>query len=161
MAGFLSAYSGTERIDVGGGYWIEIKTCLSRADTEVAERLLSTATTVRDGNGERVTDTAGYRTFMVAASIVDWNLDDEDGAVWVVNNDAAKRRNVARLPESVFTQVFLRVDELNGQKPTPQHRRDFRDRGDERDPLGHGGSAELGEVRLGESTVAAPGTALG
>lgn len=123
--GFLSAYSGTRRLDVGGGYWIEIKTCLSVVEKHRAERALggSNPTFDMNGNGTAKLDTAAFATEMVAASISDWNLDEDDGAIWPLAPDQVKRANIARLPASVFDTVFAAVNESNGPRPAGEQAR--------------------------------------
>ena len=40
MPGFLAAYEGTERIPLPGGYWVDVKRCLSSAEYAPVELAL-------------------------------------------------------------------------------------------------------------------------
>lgn len=159
--GFLSAYSGTRKIDVGGGYWIEVRECLPIMDKQRAEKALAGAPRVdMAGNGTVDLDTVGFHNAMVEASIVAWNLDDDNGQVWLLAPDSVKRQNIARLPAPVFDQVWEVVNELNGPRETADKVR-FPESGVGGDPVGDGGSAELEDVRAGAAAVAAAGSAPG
>lgn len=144
--GFLSAYSGTRKIDVGGGYWVEIKECLSIAEKNLCERALMSSPVVdMSGRGSAKVDSVAFRNAMMSASIVDWNLDEDNGDIWPLFPQAVKDANIARLPGPVFDQIWLVVDESNG----PRERADavrFPDAGVVGDPDGNGGSAEPGVV---------------
>lgn len=158
MGGFLSAYSNTRVVTVGDpnrGYWVSLKEHLSQGDKEVAERSLTSGKVV-NGNMEMEVDVARYRQLMVMASIVDWNLDDEDGKIWQVN-----LQNVRRLPGDEFDRLWTIVDEMN--KPaSSEERRDFRPDGNGGDSSRNGGrSAEPGHVLAQEDAVEACWTVLG
>lgn len=151
---FLTEYSGTERVKLSEKYWVDVKKCLSRGEMEIAEKLLTSATLTREraeGN-ERSVETAGYRTYIVTASIVDWNLDEDDGRIWQLNNDRAKRDNVKRLPESVFDTIHKRVEELNAPV-TPEQRGDFREDGPGGDKHGFAGPGDVIEAPNGNDAV--------
>ncbi|MFB8182637.1 hypothetical protein ACFC8N_42940 [Streptomyces sp. NPDC055966] len=157
--GFLSAYSDTRKIDLGGGYWVEIKECLSIVEKQRAEKALSSGPVFdQNGRGSAQMDMPAFHTEMVVASITAWNLDEDDGTVWPLTPEPVKRKNVARLPASVFDQIFKEVDELNGPKPA-RERAQFPEPGLGGDPDGHGGATEPGDVLGGAAAVAAPGAA--
>lgn len=158
--GFLDdeKISGTTTVDLGRGYWVELRNCLPREKTKIAEGLLTGATIVKDAEGTRATNTADYRTYLVRASIVAWNLDDGDGddaRVWPYNNDAAIARGVDRLPEKHFQKLWAKVDELNQEDDEEEQAR-FREGHDLGDQGGAAGAAEPVEVRAG--AVALEGT---
>lgn len=157
--GFLSAYSGTQKIDVGGGYWIEVRECLPIMDKQRAENALASSPRVdMAGNGSISLDTVSFHNEMVAASIVAWNLDDDNGQVWALAPDSVKRQNIARLPAPVFDQVWEVVDKLNGPRETADKVR-FPEPGVGSDPVGDGGPAEPEDVRSGAAVLAATGAA--
>lgn len=157
--GFLSAYSGTQKIDVGGGYWIEVRECLPIVDKQRAEKALASSPRLdMAGNGSINLDTVAFHNEMLTASIVAWNLDDEDGQVWLLEPDHIKRANIARLPAPVFDQVWEVVDRLNGPRETADKVR-FPESGVGGDQVGDGGSAEPADVRAGAAAVAAPWSA--
>lgn len=153
--GFLSAYSDTKTIDVGNGYWIKIKTCLSAAEKQRADKLLASPVIDSTGRQEAALDLPAFQNEMVTASIVDWNLDEDNGAIWGLAPDPVKRKNVARLPSPVFSQVLAAVDELNApQKPADRQR--FPDGGVGGDPDGDAGAAVVVDVPAGAGAVEAP-----
>lgn len=157
--GFLSAYSGTQKIDVGGGYWIEVRECLPIVDKQRAEKALASSPRVdMAGNGSISLDTVAFHNEMLFASIVDWNLDDDNGQPWLLAPDSEKRRNIARLPAPVFDQVWEVVNDLNGPRETADKVR-FPESGVGGDQVGDGGAAEPADVRTGAAVVAAPGAA--
>ena len=148
MSGFLSAYSGTKKIDLGGGYWVEVKECLSVVEKQRAEKALTGNPVIDNtGKGSATMDMPGFENEMVAAAIVAWNLNEDDGTVWPLAPGAAKRANIARLPSSVFDTIFKVVNELNGPKK-PQESAQFPDEGSGGDPLRDGGPAVAGDVLL-------------
>lgn len=161
---FLDDYSGVERIDVGHGYWIEIKKCLDRGAQASTERHLEKAVAeVDEETGKTrtriVPDTSAWRTARVEASIVAWNLDDKDG-IWQLSPDSARHRNVLRLPDSVFDQVYRRVDALN--KPaTQEDTKSPTDLAHGGDPDGPGRPAEPGDLSAEASALVAAGDVAG
>lgn len=155
--GFLSAYSGTRRIDIGNGYWVEIKECLSIVEKQRAEKALSSGPVFdQSGRGSAQMDMPAFHTEMVVASVVGWNLDEDDGTVWPLTPEPVKRKNVARLPAPVFDRIFEAVNELNGPQPAKE-RAQFPEPGVGGDPDGDGGTAVAGDVLGGTAAVAAPG----
>jgi hypothetical protein len=159
MGGFLSAYSGTRKVDLGDGYWVEIKECLSVVEKQRAEKALSSGPVFdQNGRGTAQMDMPAFHTEMVVASVVAWNLDEEDGSIWALSPEPVKRKNIARLPAPVFDQVFQAVNELNGPQ-SAKERAQFPEPGVGGDPDGNRGAAEPGDVLDGAATVAAPGAA--
>lgn len=142
--GFLSAYSGTKKITVGtdpdGPYWVEIKTCLTSGDKEKADQALASGKLIPGQKPEMAMNIVKYRQLTVQASIVDWNLDDDNGKIWPI--DLA---HVRKLPAPVFDQIYKEVDEAN--KPaTTEETKSFRPEGVSGDPDEDGGSADTGDV---------------
>ena len=160
--GFLDdeSISGTTDVDLGRGYWIRVRNCVPREKMEVAESLLMSATIVREDNGNATSsDTAAYRTYMVAASVVSWNLDDGEGEnarIWEYNNDAAILRGVKRLPSREFNEVYAVVNRLNSPRSPEDQARFPGDAavGGAEQPAGAGGADE---VRAGAPDLAGPG----
>jgi len=155
--GFLSAYSSTQKIDVGDGYWIEVRECLPIMDKQRAEKALASSPRVdMSGNGSVSLDTVAFHNEMIAASIVNWNLDDDNGQVWALTPESVKRVNISRLPAPVFDQVWDVVDKLNGPRETAEKVR-FPEPGVGSDQVGDGGTAEPSDVRAGAAVLAATG----
>lgn len=127
--------SGTTTIQLKPGYWVEILKCLPRNKTEKAEGLLTSATIHKNADGTHATNTGRYRTYMVVASIVAWNLDDGEGEnarVWDYSTERAIAEGVGRLPERYFAVLWEKVDELNGKRSDAEQAQ-FPDSGDDRD----------------------------
>lgn len=141
---FLDAYAGTQRVDIGPpelGYYVVLREHISYRAREEAERALSRMY-VSNGTQELRPDVTKFRQLMVLAHIEEWNLDDEKG-IWPINLDSVKR-----LPGDVFDQVWSIVDEIGTPKKDAAQaageRRQFPDRGDERDPERDSGATVAG-----------------
>lgn len=145
MAGFLSAYDGTERVEFGRGYWADVKRCLSHAEQQRAQAKLGAGRQSIDlsGRASAVVDMNAFETEMIVLSLVAWNLDDEDGTVWPLAPDKARRESVARLPASVAASIFQKCNELNGPM-------------DKREAAGFPG-ADLGGGEVGDGGAAGVG----
>jgi hypothetical protein len=154
MPGFLAAYEGTERIPLAGGYWVDVKKCLSSAEYAPVELALGSRQHVSasaKGGGVQFTDidTREAQIRMLVASITDWNLDDDhddpEGTKWALAPDKVKRANIERLPAKIRMQVYKRCDELNGP-PEEAEQAAFpgeAERGDPDGDPGPGGAAGL------------------
>ena len=159
--GFLSAYAGTQKITVGDptrGYWVEVREYISQGDKTKAEQVLQGRQRVNGGDVTMDMDVAGYRQLMVLASIVNWNLDDDNGRVWPIN-----LQSVRQLPGPEFDRIWKVVDELNAPVSTTE-RRQFPDSLDGSDQVGSSGSGNTevpGDVLAGAAAVAASGDAPG
>jgi hypothetical protein len=108
--GYVASYAGTEKITLPSNptYWVELRKCLSRAQLQQAEGLLSQATVDMNGNGTVKPDIIAYRNSMVAFSIASWNLDDEAGNILPI-----VAATVGLLAGPDFDAVYTRVDQLN------------------------------------------------
>jgi hypothetical protein len=141
--GFLSAYSGTQRITIGDpdrGYWVELREMLSQGAKEKAEQALQGRQRINGGDVITQMDVARYRQLMVLASVKDWNLDDDGGKVWPIN-----LQSVQRLPGIVFDELWKFVDSSNEPRPAAEQRR-FPGGSDDGSEDGSGRSAESGDV---------------
>lgn len=157
--GFLSAYSGTRKIDLGDGYWVEIKECLSIVEKQRADKALSSGPVFdQSGRGSAQMDLPAYQNEMLCHSIVAWNLDEDDRTIWPLTPEPVKRKNIARLPGPVFDQIVAVVDELNGPKPAKE-RAQFPEPSLGSDPNGHSGPGVAVDVLGGEPVVDATGDA--
>lgn len=160
--GFLSAYEGIERVELDGGYWIDIKKTLSAAEMQHAEKILAARPTVDPGTGrgEAQIDSAGYRNAMLSNSIVAWNLDEEDGTPWALTPIGAKHRNIARLPSPVYETVWKKVNTQNA-RTTTEERAQFPDEAERGPADGDGWTADPDDLPAGTGTVATAGAAPG
>ncbi len=117
-------YDATEKVVLTNSeYWVEIKTCLSRAERTQAEGALS-RTSVQiadDGSASPMMSPSisDYRDLMVVNSIVSWNITGKDGTPWPISAAA-----VGRLKQTDFDLIYKRVDALNSD-PTPAEAQRF------------------------------------
>ena len=158
--GFLTAsgYEGTEEIDLGNGYWVKIKKCISQAEYQkVQDHLGGGKMSVNmDGNRFAQMDVGASQVELVVASVVDWNLDDDNGEKWPLAPPVALKASLARLPAPAFMKVFKACDELNG----PRKGTDavsFPDGPVGGDPDGDAGASGVPEVPDGAGVVEADG----
>lgn len=137
--GFLSAYSGTNRVTVGDperGYWVELREVVSQGAKEKAEQELMGRQQINGGDVTTTMNIVGFRQLMLEASIANWNLDDDNGHVWPIN-----MQSIRRLPGPVFDQLWEIVDASNAPRPAVE-RRQFHDAGDARSEDGSGRTGE-------------------
>jgi hypothetical protein len=165
MPGFLSAYEGTERIDLGRDYWADVKKCLSTKESAAMEGAMGGKQQLDVGTKRQFAtlDVRAGRVEMVVASLVAWNLDDDDGTLWPLDPDkppykpgCERRQSVDRLPSPVFDKIWKRCDELNGQDSGEDQAR-FPEPAELGDPDGDDGAAGPPGLPDGERVLDAPG----
>jgi hypothetical protein len=131
--GYLAAlgYDGTETIDLGSGYWVKVKKCLTQDEKGRVDDLLGGKQRVDVGAKSQYAemDYTASRTEMVVYSLDSWNLDDGNGEVLSLEGvtdsrgrvayppGCERRRSVAGLPAPVFDLVHEKCDELNSPRP--------------------------------------------
>lgn len=145
MPGFLSAYDGVERIDLGRDYWVDVKRCLSHFELQQAQAKMGAGRQTVETTGRQYAtiDMNAFENEMIVLSVVDWNLDDENGGKWPLAPERALRQSVARLPAAVASQIFTRCNELNGPAPAREAAQ-FPGEDLGGDPVGDGGPAGVG-----------------
>lgn len=151
MAGFLSAYSGTRKVHIphpDRDYWVVLKETLSVGAKEDAERALTNGRISTEGV-EMTMDTVSYAQMMVLSSIVEWNLDNEDGTIWPITLESVKR-----LPDLEFSRLRKMIDEMNSPDK-PEERRRFPDGVVGIDTDADGRTTIVGHVLDGAGTVEA------
>lgn len=147
--GFLTTYDGTERVELDGGYWVDLRKHLSTGAKETADRHLQTMTVV-DGKPCPAPDVVRARQQLVLASIDGWNLDDDNGHIWPINIQSVKR-----LPETVFDRLREKIEDLAAPLPA-EERAQFPDESPDSDPHGHPRPAVATDVPDGTGTVQTP-----
>lgn len=132
MGGFLSLYNQTDRVDMGGGYYVDIKRFLSDAEHDRAQRALVSPrieTTV-SGDGDSapksvatVVDQQAYNHEVMVMAIVGWNLTDEQGEPLPLppymdppksGNDVAntvRRASIRRLPAFATQRILKQISD--------------------------------------------------
>lgn len=132
--GFLSKWDTIERIDVSdlcddapGTWWIEVKKCLNHAEAdEVLRELMRSTMNIGDVASDdgsprikatlsvdSVTDHQGY---IVARSIVRWNLTDRMDEPLPTAPLSALTASLAELPAPVYDRVAKVVIAANTEK---------------------------------------------
>lgn len=136
--GFLSAYDGTEDLDLSdlthdepGTWTVTIKKALTNKQLYQAKQHLA-----RIIKGKASPNVAAYQAEMVIAAVVDWNLTDANNHDLPLYPNERKEASITGLPEVVYQRILARVQELN-REPTDEEANSFRadgDGGDERGP---------------------------
>ena len=129
--GFLSAWDDNERIDVSdlagdlpGTWWVDVKKCLTHAEAEDVMKHLMKGTMQLPDNltsgGEKikvqtklsVEAVVDHQAYIVARSIVGWNLTDRNGALLPFEVDDTLENpwepveaSLAKLPAPVYDRV--------------------------------------------------------
>lgn len=154
--GFLSAYDGVKRVpiphpDPAKDYWVDLKNYLSHGATEKSAQALQEMEIV-DNKARPAPNVYKHEAERVFASVLDWNLDDDNGTVWPLN-----MQSIRRLPESVFELLKAEVEKTN-QPRTKEEQAQFPAAGEGGDPeAGDGGSSEPVDVPGEAGAVAAAG----
>lgn len=179
--GFASKYEGVDRVDVGDGYWVDIKKALTWAESEAAEKAgfgFAVAPNLDDPKKTRTNvsiDPEAKMFEMVLASVVDWNLDNDDGSKWPLDYDRAleaagkakaagqgnawkspRRRSLERLPKPVADLLQAEVGKRN-QAMDEAKAQSFRPGGGLGDPGQQDGQPDDPEVLYGAEVVATAG----
>lgn len=120
--GYLdSRYDGVKKVELGGGWWVEIKKCLSVAESEKAEAALVAVEMEDQGEGKPSKakvkpDMVVNTREMVVASIVDWNLTDERDELLGLHPEAVLRQSVAKMPQDDYDKIAAAVREANAER---------------------------------------------
>lgn len=114
--GFLSKFSATQKIDLGDGFFVEVRKYLSSAQRAAAEKMLISAHMVMDdkqqGGGNLVSDVdaAAFRLELCAQAVTMWNLTDEHEEPLPTTPIEDLRRSIGRLPTYVVDEITKVVD---------------------------------------------------
>lgn len=156
--GFLTAYDGTHRVaiphpDPNVEYWVDLKKYLSHGATEKAALALQEME-LHQGRPQPAPNVFKQQSELVFASILGWNLDDDNGTVWPIN-----MQSIRRLPGEVFKLLHDEVEKLNGPR-SPQEQAQFRAEDLGGDPVAGGGVDTAGAVDVpgAAGVLEAPGT---
>jgi len=168
MPGFLEdlGYDGTTRIDLGKGYWFEVKNCLTADEKRHVDDLLGAKQRIDVQGGAQFAemDFTAMQQEMVVCSLVAWNLTDPDGSVWMLTperppngkpypENAPRRMSVRRLPAPVFARIYEVCDKLNAPRPPDEAAR-FPEQTVSGSPDGDAGTGDPSGDPEGEGTVA-------
>lgn len=146
--GFLSAYEGVRRVDLGRGYWVDLVLHISQGSKEAAERAASKVKVSASGLTDVEPDVVAFRQLMILGHVKEWNLDDDNGRIWPVSLASVKR-----LPGDVFEELWKVVNELTKPRDADEQKR-FLDASDDGAP-GWTGSGESAHVHDGAGVLEA------
>lgn len=152
---FLDDYEGTERIDFPGGYWVDVKRCLSHPELQRVQAKLGAGKQSVDLSGRQfaTVDPNAYEDEMLVVSITGWNLDGKDG-ILPFAPEKALRASLDRLAGKVTSAIFAKCNELNGPASRQEQAR-FPDPGGGRGAGGDGGAAGTGVLPGPEGVLGA------
>lgn len=134
MSGFLSLYDDVDRVDLGGGFWVDIAQHITDAANTLIQRALisprvETVNTEGDVRVQTTTiDQGAYSLARLVAYIVDWNLTDRNGdplplpiyiqpsrdAAGVLaehRGNAVRRQSIGFLPPYATNRILLKIVE--------------------------------------------------
>lgn len=128
--GFLSAWEDNERIDVSdlvgdepGTWWVDVKKCLTHGEADAVMRQLMAATVKMGAPSDQgkvpvttslsVDAVVDHQGYLVAKSIVGWNLTDAYGDLLPVTPFEALEHSLAILPSPVYDRVAKAVVAAN------------------------------------------------
>lgn len=133
MPGFLAAYEGTEHIDLGNGWWVKVKKCLSSTELGWAQSAMGADKQRVEGNGNQFADlnVQAFQRELIVQSLDSWNLTDAGDVPLPLDSgittpprpgqnpyppNCPRRVSVGRLPAPVFAQVYDVCNEANGTR---------------------------------------------
>lgn len=153
--GFLSQYNGTEEVDLGDGYWVQVRKYLTAAQSAEAEHKLIQSKMTMDpsekdakASMETSMDTAAFSLEQAAQAVVKWNLTDEDNMTLPFDTVENRRLSIARLPAFVIQKIIKAVDQ--GGEKTPEDKATFHltiDSGDQEQSTGATGTVGIPDGR--------------
>ena len=111
--GFLSKFTGTNRVDLGDGFWVDVRKFLTseQQDAIDTELIKPTMQIVPDGKGKfrqelvAAMDMAAFGRETAAQAIVAWNLTDTDDAPLPCATVEERRRSLAKIPAPIVRQI--------------------------------------------------------
>lgn len=112
--GFLSKFKGTEKLDLGDGYFIELKQHLSTLDTAYLRELESEVIFTYEGNDKtaRAPKLSEAQFERVVCSVASWNLTDDNDQLLPYATKPLIRQSLEKLPDVVYTKILQAVNEL-------------------------------------------------
>jgi hypothetical protein len=172
MPDFWSHYDGTERIELGGGIWIDVKKSLTADEARAGENAL-VSTTFNEKKPDKpdiAIDPNAMLLEQVVASIVDWNIPPRDGKPFELDHDpvnerltnrpSPRRQAILRLPSAIYDELAKVVGRLNAGLNSAQEA-SFQGDGDGGAAVEHDEAPDDGEVLAGTGVLGASGDSPG
>ena len=142
---YLSRYDETQRVELPGGFWVDVKKCLTGTQMRtIRGKQISRGIedykdpdTGKDMKRSVIVniDADLYAYELAIASITDWNFES-DGKKWLLSPEPAKRAHYDLLDEADQDAIEAACVELNAE-PTRKEGATF--------PGGSGGGVSTGE----------------
>lgn len=118
--GFLT-HGEPVRVDLGEGFWADVRSGLSFGDMADAQKKLS-AYRVADNDVVSEPDIAGYQIEMVKRALLSWNLTDENDGLLPTSPPDKLVASLKRLPQWAFNTIYSKVADLNNERsPLEEH----------------------------------------
>lgn len=145
MPDYLSRYDETQRVDLPGDFWVDVKKCLTGTQMRTirGRQITRGIEDYKDDEGREMKrsvitkiDADLYAYELAIASIVDWNFETA-GAKWPLNPEAVKRAHYDLLDEADQDEIEGVCIELNAE-PTRKEGATF--------PVAGAGGVPAGEV---------------
>lgn len=153
--GFLSAYTGDELVPIPhperDDYWVKLKRYVPYGATEKSEVALQEMEMVA-GRPQPAPNLRKSKDELLLASIVGWNLDDDNEYVWPIN-----MQSIRRLPKGVAALLHEKVEELGKPRSKPEQAQFPAEVAGGDQESADRGSADPVAVPGGEGVVAAAG----
>lgn len=129
MSGFLSLYDAVDRIDLGGGFWVDVRQHITDAANTTIQRVLvdpRIETVERAGQTRVVTTTVNqgaYNQARLVAYIDAWNLTDRNGDPLPLppyvqpspsgedRANAVRRQSIGFLPPYATQKILMKIIE--------------------------------------------------
>jgi hypothetical protein len=124
--GFLSKYKETKKVDLGDGFYVDVKKYLTARERTAAEKKLINASMVtekgKQGNLITQVDAGEYRLELANQAIADWNLTDEmDMPLSLI--PPFRLQSIERLPTQIVDQIVAVIDDVGAEK-TPEEEKE-------------------------------------
>lgn len=108
--GFLSKFKTVERVDLGDGYWADVRQYLTRAQmAEAQTRLAKLSVSMQKQDVSADMDLNAFQAELAAQAIVGWNLTDENDRPMPFAPLEALRKSLDLVPPFVVEQIVTPI----------------------------------------------------
>jgi hypothetical protein len=108
--GFLSKFKTVVRVDLGDGYWADVRQYLTRAQmSEAQKRLAQLSVSMQKQDVSADMDINAYQGELAAQAVVSWNLTDENDQPLPHAPIEALRKSLGLVPDFVVEQIVTPI----------------------------------------------------
>lgn len=121
--GFLSKFSGTKKLDLGEGFYVEVREYLTAGQKAAVEQALIQPKMSMQGKSatmDAAMDIGASQLEQAAQAVVSWNLTDEADVLLPFTPLEALRESLKRLPGGVVDQIANATDVVGVDSATFQ-----------------------------------------